>query len=123
MFWQDDIRRELRSLAQAEARERRSVEARLLRVGYLDWEVGEAPRPLLTPGWSWGQRHVAQEVDGPIGDHHTGSTAEGGAGSHSTSRATDACPQQLTPGWGPVQVPGLLAALGRVRRWVVGEAG
>ena len=43
MFSQDDSRRAFRSLAQAEARERRSVEARLLRVGYLDWEVGEAP--------------------------------------------------------------------------------
>jgi hypothetical protein len=75
MFSHDNIRRELRSLARAEARERCSVEARLLRVGYLDWEVGEAPRPLLTPGW------------------------------------------------GPVQGPGLLAALARVRRRVVGEAG
>ena len=121
MFSQDDIRRELRSLARAEACERRSVEARLLRVGYLDWEVGEAPRPLLTPGWCWGQRHVAQKVDGPIGDHPTGSTADAGAGSHATSRATSACPQQLTPGWGPERVPGLLAALGRVRRRFAGD--
>ena len=41
-------------------------------------------------GWHttlcWGQRHVAQKVDGSIGDYHTGSTAEIGAGSHSSSR-------------------------------------
>jgi hypothetical protein len=123
MFSQYDIRRELRSLAQAEAHERRSVEARLLRVGYLDWEVEEAPCPLLTPGWSWGQRHVAPEVAGPIGDHHTGPTAEAGAGSHATLPATGAGPQQLTYRRGPVRVLGLLAALGRVRRRVVGEAG
>jgi hypothetical protein len=54
-------------VARAEARERCSVEARLLRVGYLDWDVGEAPHAVLVPG-------------------------------------------------GPVQGPGLLAALGRLRR-------
>jgi hypothetical protein len=70
--WQNRINVELQTVRQREARERCSVEARLLRVGYLDWEVWEAPRPLLTPEW------------------------------------------------GPVQGPGLLAALGRVRRWVVG---
>jgi hypothetical protein len=98
MFLQDDIRRELRSLARAEAHERRSVEARLLRVGYLDWEVGEAPCPLLTPGWSWGQRHRASEVDGPIGEYHTGPTAEAGAGSHAISPATGASPHGTGPG-------------------------
>jgi hypothetical protein len=76
MCWQDDITRELRSLARAEAREGRSMEAHLLRTGHVDREeVPEAPRPVLALGW-----------------------------------------------W-PVRVPGLLAALGHVRRWVVGEAG
>jgi hypothetical protein len=74
MFSHDDITRELRSLARAEAHERLSVEAQLLRVGHVDQEtVPGAPRPVQTPGW-----------------------------------------------W-PVPGPGLLAALGRVRRRVAGN--
>jgi hypothetical protein len=74
MFSHDDITRELRSLARAEARERLSVEAQLLCVGHVDQEeVPGASRPVQTPWW-----------------------------------------------W-PVRVPGLLAALGRVRRRVAGN--
>jgi hypothetical protein len=61
MFSHDDITRELRSLARAEARERLSMEARLLCTGHVDREeVPEVPRPVLALGW-W-----RMQVRGPL---------------------------------------------------------